>query len=47
MNKAWHYTLREVLADVFVDKDSDFDLDVTDSLFNKLLHSSKHVCETS
>ena len=28
----WHYTLREVLADVFVDKNSDFDLDVADPL---------------
>ena len=35
-------TIREVLAELFVDKNSDFDLDVADSL----LYSSKQVCET-
>ena len=39
---SWVSTIREVLAELFVDKNSDFDLDVADSL----LYSSKQVCET-
>ena len=34
MNKWWHYTLREVLADVLCDKDCDFEPDIADSLSN-------------
>ena len=43
MSKRQCYTLREILAEVFVDEDSDFDLDVADSLS----YSSEQVCEAS
>ena len=43
MSKRWNYTLREVSAEVFVDKDSDFDPDVADSLPN----SREQVCKTN
>ena len=43
MSKCCCYTLRNILAEMFVDKNSDFDLDVADYL----LYSSKHMCETS
>ena len=42
MSKRLHYTLREVLAAVFVDEHSDCNLDVVDSLSN----SSRQVCKT-
>ena len=32
MSKYHCYTLRDILAEMFVDKNSDFDLDVADSL---------------
>ena len=43
MSKRQCYTLREVLAEVFVDEDNDFDPDIADSLS----YSSKQVCKTS
>ena len=42
MSKRWCYTLREVLAEVFVDEGSDFDPDVADSLSI----SREQVCTT-
>ena len=42
MSKHRCYTLREVLAEVFVDEKSDFDPDIADSLS----YSSEQVCET-
>ena len=41
MSKHQSYTLREVSAEVFVDKDSDFDPDVADSLSNSREQVSK------
>ena len=43
MSKHRCYTLREVLADTFVDEDSDFEPDAADSLSN----SNEQGCETS
>ena len=43
MSKRRRYTLREVLAEVFVDENSDFDPDVAASLS----YSSEQVCEAS
>ena len=42
MSKHQCYTLREVSAEVFVDEDNDFDLDIADSLS----YSSEQVCKT-
>ena len=42
MSKRRRYTLREVLAEVFVDENSDFDPDVAASLS----YSSEQVCKT-
>ena len=41
MSERQCYTLKEVLAEVFLDDNSDFDLDVADSLSYK----SEQVCE--
>ena len=43
MSKCRRYTLTEILAEVSVDEDSDFDLVVADSLS----YSSEQVCEAS
>ena len=43
MSKRWCYTLGEVLAEVCVDKNCDFDPNVADSL----LYWSEQVCEAS
>ena len=42
MNKHQRYTHSEVLAQVFVDENNDFDTDVADSLS----YSSEQVCKT-
>ena len=42
MSKLRCYTLSEVLADMFVDEDSDLEPDAADSLSN----SNEHGCET-
>ena len=43
MSKCRRYTLMEILAEVSVDEDSDFDLVVADSLS----YSREQVCEAS